>query len=357
MSDNDALRTLGWTQERSATELQQDNEIGRVAVEHRGAYVLYTAAGELWAEISGRLRHASDGRGELPAVGDWVAVRRLPGEDRGVIHAVLPRRTAFSRKVAGSQTEEQVLAANIDFVWLIGALTRELSARRMERYMATAWDSGAQPVVVLTKADLAEASAERIAEVEAIAVGAPVHVTSAVSGEGVEALAATLAGYRTAALLGSSGVGKSTLINRLLGSDRLDVGATRGDDMGRHTTTHRELVVLPSGGLVIDTPGLRELMIWEADTDATFGDITVLASSCRFDDCSHGAEPGCAVREALASGELELERYRSFEKMQRELAYVEGRRQGRPNAAAKRRNKTLTKAIRQRRKLGIDRKR
>lgn len=354
---DERLVALGWTpSEESAfqSHAEQGLHPGRIAVEHRGAYVVYTHAGELWAEVAGRMLHEAD-RGELPAVGDWVALRLRPNEDRATIHAVLPRRTAFSRREAGFETNEQVLAANIDSVWILGALTKELSARRMERYLAVAWESGAQPEIVLTKADLSQADAERVAEVEAVAVGAPVHVTSAVTGEGVDGLLRSLDGNRTAAVLGSSGVGKSTLINRLVGADLLEIGETRGDDVGRHTTIRRELVRVPSGGLVIDTPGLRELMMWDADTDSVFADIAELSSRCRFADCGHLTEPGCAVRAAVASGEIELERLRSYEKMQRELAYVEGRKKGR-SELKQRRNKTIAKANRQRKKLGIDQK-
>ena len=328
---------------------------GRIAVEHRAAYVAYTAAGEVWAEPAGRMLHTATDRGELPAVGDWVAVRVRPNET-ATVQAVLPRRSAFSRKIAGFETQEHVLAANIDLVWIVGALTRELSARRMERYLAIAWESGAQPEIVLTKADLDEADRERVAEVEAVAVGAPVHVTSAVTGEGLDGLGLSLDGNRTAALLGSSGVGKSTLINAFIGDERLEVQATRRDDVGRHTTTRRELVRVPSGGLLIDTPGLREIVMWEADTDSVFTEIAELASKCRFADCAHLAEPGCAVRFAIADGSLDLDRWRSYEKMQRELAYVEGRKQGRANNNSKQRSKAIAKSVRQRRKLGIDRK-
>lgn len=354
---DDRLVRLGWTaldEEVFQPHAEKDLHPGRIAVEHRGAYVVYTRAGELWAEVAGRLLHEAE-RGDLPAVGDWVALRLRQNDDRATIQAVLPRRTAFSRREAGFETSEQVLAANIDSIWILGALTKELSARRMERYLAVAWESGAQPEVVLTKADLSEADPGRVAEVEAVAVGAPVHVTSAVTGEGVDALLRSLEDSRTAAVLGSSGVGKSTLINRLVGSELLEIGETRGDDVGRHTTIRRELVRVPSGGLVIDTPGLRELMMWDADTGSVFADIAELASRCRFADCGHLTEPGCAVRAAVASGEIELERLRSYEKMQRELAYVESRKKGR-NELRQRRNKTIAKAIRQRRKLGIDQK-
>ncbi len=352
------LNSLGWNDELTAAfrpHIEQGYIAGRIAVEHRGTYVAYTEHGERWSEISGRMRHEADGRGALPAVGDWTALEPRPGNDWASIHAVLPRRTSFSRKVAGFETEEHVLAANIDVVWIVGALTRELSARRMERFLAVAWDSGAEPVVVLTKADLGQSDPDRLAEVESIAVGATVLVTSAVTGEGMQEMRELLDGHKTAAVLGSSGVGKSTLINSLIGEDRLETHETRSDDVGRHTTTRRELVLIPSGGMVIDTPGLRELVMWEGDTDTVFSDIAALADKCRFNDCGHLAEPGCAVRDAIATGELELERFRSYGKMQRELAYVEGRKQGKRNAQNKR-GKAIAKAHRQRKKLGIHQK-
>lgn len=353
------LERLGWTDELQASfrpHATQELVPGRVAVEHRGSYVTYTAAGELWAEITGRLRHTAQDRSDLPAVGDWVAV--APRPDGASIHGVLPRRSAFTRKVAGFETQGQVLAANIDVVWILGSLTRELSARRLERYLTVGWESGAQPVVVLTKADLGEAEPERVAEVEAVAFGCPVHVTSAVTGEGIDDLRASLAGNLTAALLGVSGVGKSTLVNALVGEERLATRETRADHVGRHTTTRRELIAVPGGGFVIDTPGLREIVLWdgEAGMDTVFADIKRLAERCRFRDCEHRTEPRCAVRRAIASGELDRAHLHSYEKMQRELAYVEERREGKAAMNAKRRSRDISKRSRERRKLGIDRK-
>lgn len=354
-----SLQRLGWTDELQDVFRPHAEEglvPGRVAVEHRGSYVACTRGGELWCEITGRMRHAADDRSELPAVGDWVAIAARP--DAGTIHAVLPRRSAFTRKVAGFETQGQVLAANIDVVWILGSLTRELSARRIEWYLTVGWESGAQPVVVLTKADLGEAEPERVAEVEAVALGCPVYSTSAVTGEGIDELRASLSGNLTAALLGVSGVGKSTLVNALVGDELLPTQPTRADHVGRHTTTRRELIPLPGGGLVIDTPGLREIILWdgEAGMDTVFADISALAERCRFRDCEHRTEPGCAVRGAIASGELDRAHLRNYEKMQRELAYVEERREGKVAMNAKRRSKAISLYARQRRKHGIDRK-
>ena len=322
---NAQLERLGWSEELdSAFQPHADGGLaaGRVAVQHRGMYGLYTPEGDLQAEIAGRLLHEGI-VANLPAVGDWVAYRPLPGEDRGIIHAVLPRRTRFSRKTAWAATEEQVVAANVDVVFLVMALTeQDLKPRRLERYLTMAWESGAEPVIVLTKSDLCDDLPTALAEVSGVAYGAPVEVVSNVTGEGIEALRKYAAGNRTVALLGSSGVGKSTLVNRLLGEERLATKEIReSDGRGRHTTTHRELVPLPEGGLVLDTPGMRELQLWSADEGigASFGDVEELIAQCRFNDCAHDTEPGCAVRAAIDAGTLPAERFESYEKLQREL--------------------------------------
>ncbi|MDQ2984319.1 MAG: ribosome small subunit-dependent GTPase A [Actinomycetota bacterium] len=323
------LERLGWTPERDA-EFEQYLEQGlvraRVAVEHRSQYVLYTEDGELRAELAGRLRH----EGELPAVGDWVALK-----PPSTIVAILPRRTVFSRKETLGATAEQVLAVNADAVFVTTALTeRDFKVRRLERYLATAWESGARPVVVLTKSDLCDWVDEAVADVEAIALGVPVHAVSAVTGDGVDGLRPYLAPNQTVALLGSSGVGKSTLVNRLAGREVLATQEIRADGRGRHTTSHRELVPLPGGGLVLDTPGLRELQLWDVSDglDATFEDVAAIAEGCRFNDCEHKTEPGCAIREALATGALPRDRWESHQKLQRELARLERRMDQRAQA-------------------------
>jgi ribosome biogenesis GTPase len=295
----------------------------RITVQQRGQYGLVTDLGELTGQVSGRLAHDAEGGG-YPAVGDWVAVAARPTEQAATIHAVLPRRTAFVRRAADTVTVAQVVAANVDVALLVASMNADLNQRRLERYLATAWQSGATPVVVLTKADLAEDPEGEIAEAESVAFGAPVLAVSAVTGEGMDALGALLKPGETAVLVGSSGVGKSSLVNALAGEMLMATAAIREDDArGRHTTTHRELIRLPSGALILDTPGMRELGLFDADEglSATFEDIEDLAASCRFGDCHHGNEPGCAVRAALGRGELDPGRWKSFVKLQKELAF------------------------------------
>jgi ribosome biogenesis GTPase len=338
------LARFGWTPEWEQEFEQHRRERlvpARVAVEHRSAYVLYGEEGELRAELAGRLRHD----GQAPAVGDWVAVRAP-----STIVAVLPRRTVFVRKEPWARTVEQVLAANADVVFITTALTeRDFKPRRLERYLASAWESGADPVVVLTKRDLCPWFDEAMAEVETITFGLPVHAVSAVTGDGIDELHPYLAGNRTVALLGSSGVGKSTLVNRLAGQELLETQEIRSDGRGRHTTTHRELVPLPGGGLVLDTPGLRELQLWDASegVEASFDDIAAVAARCRFSDCAHETEPGCAVRAALAAGTLQRERLESYRKLQRELARLERRQDARARSEA---GKQMRREARQRRR-------
>ena len=325
---------------------------GRILVQHRGAYLVATDAGDVPAKISGRLaRDAAEGG--YPAVGDWVALTARPGEGAATIHAVLPRRTVFTRKAADSVQTIQVIAANIDVALVVASMNADLKSRRIERYLAAAWQSGARPVVVLTKADLAEDPAAIVAEVEAVAVGAPVLAVSAVTGEGMAALAAHLTPGETCVLVGSSGVGKSTLVNALVGKALMDTGAIReDDDRGRHTTTHRELAPLPGGALMIDTPGMRELGLMDADdgVGAAFEDIEALTATCRFNDCGHTGEPGCAVRAALESGSLDPGRWRNFQKLRREIAHQERKEDRVAREAERRRWIAISKAQRAGRK-------
>jgi ribosome biogenesis GTPase len=319
------LDSIGWTpalEDQFAPHAADGLEPARVAVEHRGAYVLYTARGEAQAELAGRLRHAAE-RGELPAVGDWVAVTPT---DPAIVQAVLPRKTKFSRLAASDHggTVEQVVAANVDVVFLVAGLDGDLNARRLERYLALGWESGAEPVVVLTKADLCTDVEAAVLEVELTAIGVPVHVVSNLTGEGIEELAPYFAAGRTVAALGSSGVGKSSLVNRLAGEELMATGDLRADGRGRHTSSNRQLLRLPGGGLYLDTPGMRELRLWESEEGLaqTFDDVAAAAGRCRFADCSHDREPDCGVRTALADGTLAHERYESWRKLQGELRHL-----------------------------------
>jgi ribosome biogenesis GTPase len=317
------LHRLGWDdgwQAAFADHGEAGRVPARVAIQHRGSYDLLGEAGELRAPAAPRLAREE----QLPAVGDWVAVDL----ERGQIDAVLPRRTSISRKEVWHAAREQVLAANVDVAFLVQALPHDFNVRRLERYLAMAWESGAQPVVVLTKIDLVDELDPWLADVESVTLGsAPVVALSSLTGEHVDDVRPFLQDNRSAVLLGSSGVGKSTLVNTLAGEDLLATREVREDDhRGRHTTTHRELLLLPGGGVILDTPGIRELQLWDADLEQTFGDIEEIAGHCRFSDCGHAAEPGCAVREALADGSLSAERWESYLKLQRELEALEARR-------------------------------
>jgi ribosome biogenesis GTPase len=312
------LGELGWSP-ALADNLEPGLVPGRVAAVHRGAFDVWTEAGAVRSRLPGRLLHD----GLDVGVGDWV------GLGDGLIRVVLPRRSAIVRNAASDQhrrTQGQTLAANVDVAFVVSSLGPDLEPRRIERYLVTIWESGASPEIVLTKADRHDDPWELVAEVEAVALGVPVHVVSALTGQGCEALRARITSGATSVLLGSSGVGKSTLVNRWLGGEVMATKETReDDDEGRHTTTHRQLLVLPGGGLVIDTPGLRELQLWDAGSaalDATFADVEELAADCRFGDCTHTHEPECAVRAAVETGELPRERLDSWRKLQRELRAI-----------------------------------
>lgn len=325
---------------------------GRVVVQQRGLYTLVTVHGELRAQLAGRLVHEvqEGGRdGDLPVVGDWVAAAARPEEGSATIQALLPRRTAFVRKAADTVQTVQVVAANIDMALLVASMNADFNVRRLERYLATAWQSGARPVIVLTKADLCDRPDEVVAAAEAVAFGAPVLAVSAMTGAGMAQLAAQLRPGETCVLVGSSGAGKSTLVNAFAGAELMATAGIREDDArGRHTTTHRELVRLPGGALILDTPGMREFGLIDAEEGlgAAFDDIEALERDCRFSDCGHGNEPGCAVRAALESGQLDPDRWSSFQKLQRELAHLDRKDDRVARAAEKRRWIVRNKAYR-----------
>ncbi|MFN8222028.1 MAG: ribosome small subunit-dependent GTPase A [Gaiellales bacterium] len=341
------IHVLGWDDayaEQFAPYAAQGYAPGRVVIQHRGAYDVLTANGELRCDVRGRLFDEATSPADLPAVGDWVAITVHSGEARGTVEALLPRRTRFSRKTAWQAAEEQVIAANVDVVFLTSSLNEELNLRRLERYLILARESGATPVIVLTKADLAETVVETILAVEEIARGIPVIPISSRTGMGLDVVRSYLQPGVTAALLGSSGVGKSTLVNTLAGEEVLETRAIREDGKGRHTTSHRELVRLPGGALIIDTPGMRELQLWVADEglEETFADVTALFEHCRFSDCAHDREPGCAVKAALADGTLAPERWESYLKLEAELAYLDRRLDKRAQSEERKRWKALT---------------
>jgi ribosome biogenesis GTPase len=347
------LTELGWNSffDNNYSPYRQQGLIpARISQQHKTVYRAFCEQGEVAAEVSGKFRHGIVSPGDYPAVGDWVAISHLPDEDKGLIQALLPRKSAFLRKTAGIKTTEQVVAANIDTAFIVCGLDGDYSPRRIERYLAMAWESGASPVIILNKADLCEDVEGRVAEVEALAIGVAVHPTSVERQQGLDIITGLLSPGTTGAMLGSSGVGKSSIINRLLGEERLRVNDVRqSDDRGRHTTTFRQMIQLPAGGIIVDTPGMREIQLW-GDQDAVeraFDDIEGLAASCKFRDCRHQSEPGCAVTASLENGTLDRKRYESYVKLKKEMRYLEARQAMKPSAVEKMRWKKIAVILKQ----------
>jgi ribosome biogenesis GTPase len=343
------MTELGWSSffENNFDKFRnQDFSVLRILRENREKYLACNDTGEFSCEVTGKFRFENDGKSKFPTVGDWVVASVVPNQNKAMIHAVLPRKSIFSRKAAGKITEEQPVAANIDTVFIITGLDGNYNLRRIERYLSLAWESGAVPVVLLNKSDVCPESEERKCEVKSMAIGVDVYTLSAFNRKDVEKIKKYIKPGETIAFLGSSGVGKSTIINSLLGTDRLKVNeVSESGSRGRHTTTFRELIVLPGGGMVIDTPGMREIQVWgdEEGLEQVFEDIRELAADCRFKNCSHENEPDCAVMKAVLNGTLDEKRFKNYLKLKKEFAYLSDRQTMKASAIEKARWKNISK--------------
>lgn len=318
------LKRLGWNEFFSSQIEHSEFAVGRVSLEHKHMYRIMNEDGEWLAELSGKFRYEALTNEDYPSVGDWVVFTPLEMEKKGVIQRVLDRKSRFIRQGAGSKVEQQVVAANVDYLFIVSSLNRDFNVRRIERYVLLAYESGASPVIVLTKRDLCDDLEEKMAEIEAVAIGVPVVTVNNLLKEGYEQLEPYTTEGTTIALVGSSGVGKSSLLNGLMNDEvQKTLTVRKGDDKGKHTTTHRELFILPNGALIIDTPGMRELQLWDGTNsiDTTFSDIEELAKKCRFNDCEHQTEPGCAVKKAIEEGGLSQDRLKSYRKLLREIQF------------------------------------
>ncbi|QHT68018.1 ribosome small subunit-dependent GTPase A [Rhodocytophaga rosea] len=329
---------------------QQGFAVGRIATENKNQYTIFSESGILQGEVSGKLLFTANSPADFPKTGDWIVMSVFEQEQKAIIHEVLPRISTFSRKVTGKKVEEQIIAANINLLFIVQSLDANFNLRRLERYLVMAHESGAKPVIVLNKVDLCKNLTEKLTQVKQISQDTPVVALSGLKETGLEQLEPFMQPGVTIAFTGSSGVGKSTIINKLLGSAIQETSEVREvDAKGRHTTTRRELIVLPNGTILIDTPGMRELQLWNASEglDDTFADIADLSSNCRFSDCTHTVEKGCAVIEAINQEELPMERYNSFMKLQKELAYLAVQQDQRSLLAIKQRDKRIHKQYRQ----------
>lgn len=326
--------------------------VGRVVSEHRGLYKVMTEKGLLKARLTGRMYFEAGDEEELPAVGDFAGLEYMGIESESIIREILPRKSVFVRKAAGPENKSQTVAANFDYVFIVTSLNYDFNISRLDRYMSIAWDSGGIPVIILSKADLIEDSSGITDQIEANHPGVKYHMTSNVSGEGMDDISKYFTEGKTAVFLGSSGVGKSSLLNYLSGEKLMDVKDLRSDmDKGRHTTTHRQLFILPEGGIVIDTPGMRELGLWHSEegVEKSFSSLTdeidKLSGHCKFADCSHDSEPGCAVKDAIKSGDLSQEQYDRYKKLQKEARHIESKISDKARIDENNRTKAFAKKI------------
>lgn len=331
MNLNLDLNKLGWHaffEKHLESINKEDFNIGRICTEQKESYRIFSQNGELSAVISGKFRNSCKSREDFPAVGDWVLFKKLEDENKGIIHSCLPRKSKFSRKVAGKETQEQIIASNVDFAFIVCALNYDFNLRRIERYLSLVWQSGATPVILLTKSDLCDDIEEKIIKVKDIAPYIDICAISNISTEGIEKLQKYFDDNKTVVLLGSSGAGKSSLINNLANEKIMKVSELRNNlEKGRHTTTHRQMIILPNGGLIIDTPGIRELQLWDAEEgiSQTFNDIEEIAKTFKFSNCKHINEPDCAIQEAINAGSLDPKRFENYLKVQKEQEYLHSR--------------------------------